>query len=167
MDCLFCRLYQARVAPHSFETHFWWLLDIHPVSPGHTLIISKRHVARLDELSPEEEANLRCARMKVVDFIDSDRGQRLRGLYEHMIRAPETPNSPWFARRALVHPRFGTKPDGYNHATNEGDAAGQEVKHLHWHVMPRYKGDVEDPRGGVRYVIPAMGNYMTSRESSG
>lgn len=44
------------------------------------------------------------------------------------------------------------KPDGYNIGVNIGEAAGQTITHLHIHVIPRYKGDVPDPRGGVRNV---------------
>ena len=51
-------------------------------------------------------------------------------------------------------------PDGYNVGFNAGEAAGQTVAHLHLHVIPRYKGDVEDPRGGIRHVIPGKGNYL-------
>lgn len=51
-------------------------------------------------------------------------------------------------------------PDGYNIGINAGEAAGQTVMHLHVHVIPRYRGDVEDPRGGVRHVIPGKGNYL-------
>jgi superfamily II DNA or RNA helicase/diadenosine tetraphosphate (Ap4A) HIT family hydrolase/HKD family nuclease len=51
-------------------------------------------------------------------------------------------------------------PDGYNIGINAGAAAGQTVFHLHVHVIPRYTGDVEDPRGGVRHVIPAKANYL-------
>jgi diadenosine tetraphosphate (Ap4A) HIT family hydrolase len=51
-------------------------------------------------------------------------------------------------------------PDGYNVGFNAGEAAGQTVMHLHLHVIPRYKGDSEDPRGGVRHVIPGKGNYL-------
>jgi diadenosine tetraphosphate (Ap4A) HIT family hydrolase len=50
-------------------------------------------------------------------------------------------------------------PDGYNIGINIGEAAGQTVMHLHVHVIPRFAGDVDDPRGGVRFVIPARGNY--------
>lgn len=50
-------------------------------------------------------------------------------------------------------------PDGYNIGMNCGAAAGQTVFHLHVHVIPRYLGDMNDPRGGVRHVIPAKGNY--------
>lgn len=51
-------------------------------------------------------------------------------------------------------------PDGYNIGINVGEAAGQTVFHLHVHVIPRFKGDVADPRGGVRHVIPARANYL-------
>lgn len=53
-------------------------------------------------------------------------------------------------------------PDGYNVGFNAGAAAGQTVMHLHVHVIPRFAGDVEDPRGGVRHVIPARANYLVS-----
>ncbi len=45
-------------------------------------------------------------------------------------------------------------PNGYNIGTNVGEAAGQTVFHFHVHIIPRYRGDVADPRGGVRKVIP-------------
>ena len=50
-------------------------------------------------------------------------------------------------------------PDGYNVGFNVGHAGGQTVFHLHVHIIPRYHGDMEDPRGGVRHVIPERGNY--------
>jgi superfamily II DNA or RNA helicase/diadenosine tetraphosphate (Ap4A) HIT family hydrolase/HKD family nuclease len=52
------------------------------------------------------------------------------------------------------------QPDGFNVGFNDGAAAGQTVGHLHVHVIPRYSGDVPDPRGGVRHVIPGKGNYL-------
>lgn len=57
-------------------------------------------------------------------------------------------------------------PDGYNIGINVGEVAGQTVMHLHVHLIPRYKGDVEDPRGGVRGVIPARQSYPTGGERS-
>ena len=52
------------------------------------------------------------------------------------------------------------EPDGFNLGINVGEAAGQTIDHLHIHVIPRYKNDVSDPRGGVRHVIPSKGNYL-------
>ena len=50
-------------------------------------------------------------------------------------------------------------PDGYNIGMNCGEVAGQSVMHFHCHVIPRYKGDVENPKGGVRGVISSKQNY--------
>jgi diadenosine tetraphosphate (Ap4A) HIT family hydrolase len=50
-------------------------------------------------------------------------------------------------------------PDGFNLGVNVGEAAGQTVFHVHLHVIPRYRGDVENPRGGVRGVIPSKQSY--------
>jgi len=52
-------------------------------------------------------------------------------------------------------------PHGYNIGINVGEAAGQTVGHLHVHLIPRYRGDVLDPRGGIRHVIPGKGNYLS------
>ena len=59
--------------------------------------------------------------------------------------------------KELLDERY--NPDGYNIGINMGEAAGQTVMHLHIHVIPRYKGDVGDPRGGVRGVIPEKQGY--------
>jgi len=50
-------------------------------------------------------------------------------------------------------------PDGFNIGMNCGEAAGQTVFHFHCHLIPRYAGDMENPRGGVRHCIPEKGNY--------
>ncbi|WP_425445866.1 HIT family protein [Dethiothermospora halolimnae] len=50
-------------------------------------------------------------------------------------------------------------PDGYNIAVNINEAAGQTIMHLHIHIIPRYKGDVEDPRGGIRNLKPQLVPY--------
>ena len=52
------------------------------------------------------------------------------------------------------------KPDGFNIGTNINEAAGQTIFHLHQHLIPRYVGDVPNPRGGVRNIIPGKGNYI-------
>ncbi|KZY86773.1 hypothetical protein A3752_04065 [Oleiphilus sp. HI0081] len=50
-------------------------------------------------------------------------------------------------------------PDGYNIGMNCGETAGQTITHAHIHVIPRYKGDMDNPRGGVRGVIPEKQSY--------
>ena len=50
-------------------------------------------------------------------------------------------------------------PDGYNIGINVNEAAGQSVFHCHVHLIPRYKGDVPNPKGGVRGVIPSKQKY--------
>ena len=62
--------------------------------------------------------------------------------------------------KRLLDERLDPKPDGYNVGFNCGSAAGQTVPHVHVHVIPRYAGDMPDPRGGVRHVIPEKGNYL-------
>ena len=54
-------------------------------------------------------------------------------------------------------------PSGFNVGVNIGAAAGQTVGHVHVHVIPRYADDVDDPRGGVRWVLPERANYWSSR----
>lgn len=51
------------------------------------------------------------------------------------------------------------RPDGYNIGINDGPAAGQTVPHLHIHLIPRYRGDRPDPRGGVRWIFPERADY--------
>jgi superfamily II DNA or RNA helicase/diadenosine tetraphosphate (Ap4A) HIT family hydrolase/SOS-response transcriptional repressor LexA len=104
--------------------HAFAIRDRFPVSPGHTLVITRRAVTDWFAASDEE----RAAVLELVDEVK-------RGL------------------DAELH------PDGYNVGFNAGTAAGQTVMHLHVHVIPRFRGDMDDPRGGVRYVIPSKGNY--------
>ena len=51
------------------------------------------------------------------------------------------------------------KPTGYNIGMNCGASAGQTVFHFHCHVIPRYEGDMADPRGGVRHCVEEKGYY--------
>lgn len=98
--------------------------DSYPASPGHTLVIPRRHVASFFELTPEEVA-------ACMDLIKFEK--------DHIDRE--------------------FSPDGYNIGVNVGPAAGQSIFHVHLHIIPRYKGDVENPQGGVRHVIPKNAHY--------
>ena len=60
------------------------------------------------------------------------------------------------ARRILTERH---SPDGFNLGINDGAAAGQTVPHLHLHLIPRYRGDISEPRGGVRWIIPDRAAY--------
>ncbi len=52
-------------------------------------------------------------------------------------------------------------PDGFNIGVNDGEAAGQTIDHAHLHIIPRYSGDVPDPRGSIRDVIPERATYWS------
>lgn len=85
-------------------------------------------------------------RQDAVTYFDlsSDEKQELLQLIEQVKAALESELSP----------------DGYNIGMNCGAAAGQTVMRFHCHVIPRFNGDMDDPRGGVRLCIPSKGNYL-------
>lgn len=117
-DCPFCRVpKEDRFYDGPLVFGIW---DARPASPGHALIIPKRHVPSWFDASTEERRELLAA----VDHA-----------------------------RAAIEKLYA--PDGYNLGVNIGAAAGQTVFHLHLHVIPRYAGDVPNPRGGVRRVVPS------------
>lgn len=114
-NCIFCN--QEELILENELT--WARYDKYPVSPGHLLIITKRHVADFFATTIEER-------------------QALNNLLEEAKKILEREYSP----------------DGYNIGINCGEAAGQTIMHLHIHLIPRYQGDIDNPRGGVRGVIP-------------
>ncbi len=121
-ECLFCNLPDERIIDQC--DHTLTVRDGFPVSPGHTLVIPKRHVATFFDTTEEEQMAISRALQKAKTELDQE-----------------------------------LTPDGYNIGINNGDAAGQTVFHLHVHLIPRYKGDCEDPRGGVRWVLPEKAVY--------
>jgi len=90
----------------------------------------------------------------------------------HMLIIPERHFSSFFSateeevaaiyeimHKAKDHLDEKYQPDGYNVGINIGRAAGQTIMHLHVHVIPRYEGDVEDPRGGIRHLKEELVPY--------
>ncbi len=107
------------------------IADAYPVSEGHSLVIPRRHGADGLELhQPEWNA--------VVELLKLRREQ---------LQCPGRSISGW---AGLLNARGGL---------NSGEAAGQTVFHAHWHLIPRREGDCEQPRGGVRGVIPSRRAY--------
>ena len=119
--CLFCKDPRGVSLVHELA---YSARDTYAVSPGHTLVIPKRHVASIFDLTEDEVA----ACIKLIN-----------------------------EEKKSIDGEF--NPDGYNIGVNVGLAAGQSIFHVHIHVIPRYKGDVENPQGGVRHVIPRNAHY--------
>ena len=159
INCLFCDTYKDGSEVEGENQHFFWRFDRYPVSPGHMLIIPKRHVVSVFELTSHEAMILRNARKRAKERIEK---AELFDIYLDMFENPIDEKSKNFCKAAigkLIRNPGIDKPDGYNLGVNEGEAAGRSVHHLHEHIIPRYEGDVENPRGGVRHIIPSRGNY--------
>ena len=67
--------------------------------------------------------------------------------------------------RDRLRSTLGSVPDGFNVGPNDGVQAGQTVTHAHVHVIPRYKNDMPDPRGGIRWVLPRKANYWKPEQA--
>jgi diadenosine tetraphosphate (Ap4A) HIT family hydrolase len=126
VSCPFCTLPADRIL--LADDHALVIRDGFPVSPGHTLVIPRRHVSSFFETTADERAAL----LRLLD-----------------------------EAKAALDREF--SPAGYNIGINDGPAAGQTVPHLHIHLIPRYAGDREDPRGGVRWVMPEKADYWSGR----
>ncbi len=122
MDCPFCTLPPERITQEN--EHAVLIRDAYPVSPGHSLVIPRRHIGSWFDASEDE-------RTAILALLE--------------------------AAKAMIDQEH--RPDGYTIGINDGPAAGQTVPHLHVHLIPRFKGDVPDPRGGVRWVIPDKAKY--------
>jgi diadenosine tetraphosphate (Ap4A) HIT family hydrolase len=75
------------------------------------------------------------------------------------LTAPEQAAVWALLSKVRLHIEADGVPDGFNVGINIGKAAGQTVAHAHLHVIPRYRADVPDPRGGIRCVIPTKARY--------
>ena len=125
VNCPFCEPAQDRIALHGSSTLV--LTDLYPVTPGHLLVVPRRHVAEWNEATLEERSEL---------LADIDRARDFAITHDSAIA-------------------------GFNIGWNDGPAAGQTVMHLHIHVIPRRVGDVEDPRGGIRWIVPERARYWS------
>jgi ATP adenylyltransferase len=120
--CVFCKVQQEIV----FEHHLAYVIqDKFAVTPGHHLIIPKRHFDNYFELKSAELLAFNELLVKTKDKLHNE--------------------DPSIA--------------GFNIGINQGAIAGQTIFHTHMHLIPRRKGDVENPTGGVRNVIPGKGEY--------
>jgi diadenosine tetraphosphate (Ap4A) HIT family hydrolase len=127
VTCAFCeRIAQGDlVVGNDLAVAFF---DAYPVTPGHCLILPRRHEPDFLALTVPEQAAIWALMTEVKAQIE----------------------------------KSGT-PGGYNIGVNVGEAAGQTIGHAHLHVIPRRRGDVADPRGGIRWVIPARAAYWEGR----
>jgi len=155
-DCLFCKIYQTKDRIIFENEFFYSQFDKFPVSPGHAEIIPKRHIVSLFDMNSEEWNCLFPALKETVSLIEAT---DFRKLYSEFIKNPISEKSVWFCQKMLEGENISKKPDGYNFGNNDGEVAGRTIHHLHIHIIPRYLGDVKDPRGGIRHIIPNMGNY--------
>ncbi len=155
-QCAFCMTYQLRKGIIFENEFFFSQFDIYPVSPGHALVVPKRHVDSILELRTEEWLDLKPAMQETMAVIEET---DLQALYEGLLKAHLSEKSPEFCRKMLTLPYLGKIQDAYNIGINDGEAAGRTVPHSHIHIIPRYFGDVPDAVGGVRHIIPGMGNY--------
>jgi diadenosine tetraphosphate (Ap4A) HIT family hydrolase len=140
---------------------FYGSFDAFPVSPGHMEIVPTRHVVDSMDLTEREWTDLSKARKSAREIIEST---NLTVVYRRLMEDPLNDNSVSLLQFALKNPNIVLPPKDYNEGFNDGRAAGRTVDHFHWHVIPRYESDVEDPRGGIRYVIPNLANYKVPRK---
>ena len=88
--------------------------------------------------------------------------RHVTGYFEATLEEIGAINELIFEVKAILDSKY--KPDGYNIGVNVGYAAGQTIFHLHMHVIPRYDGDVADPRGGIRRIKKSIVPYAEEGE---
>lgn len=101
--------------------------------------------ARFDEFGVSKGHMLFMTKRHIKDFFETNFEER-KAIFDLIDKA-----------KVMLDEKY--HPDGYNIGMNCGESAGQSVMHIHVHLIPRYNGDVENPRGGVRGVIPQKQNY--------
>lgn len=157
--CYFCQVTRGEADPFIFKNRsFVGIFDTHPVNPGHALVIPRRHVASIFELNDTEQADYFAAIRGVRAAVEA---ADMRGLYQEMLGRDYLKDRPKdHIETVLQLPFLGQQPDAYTVGNNDGREAGRSIDHLHVIILPRYEGDVADPRGGIRNVIPGRANYQ-------
>jgi diadenosine tetraphosphate (Ap4A) HIT family hydrolase len=153
-ECPFCKIDKEKIIYEN--KYFYAIFDEFPVSPGHVLVIPKKHCNSILDLKEKEFLSLRSTIKEVIKKI---KRKNLKLVYERMLQNPLNKKSKWFCEKVLKNRFLNKMPDGFNIGINEGKAAGQTIDHLHIHIIPRFFGDVKNPIGGIRNIIPKMGNY--------
>jgi len=156
--CIFCEKKSEWIYDNEF---FYTIFDAHPVSPGHALIISKRHLVSILDLNRLEWNGLKEA---IDGTIKAIRSTNFQTLYHNMIVHELTDKSKYFCKKMLKHSSLSKIPEGYNIGVNDGEAAGRTINHLHIQMIPRYKDDSKEAINGIRSVIPALANYKKPRK---
>ncbi len=151
--CIFCEIYKNSSDIFKKYKFFFVNPDMYPVNFGHFEIIPIRHIVSIIDLNKEEWEelffiikNLR-ANIKTYDF---------KSFYKKIIEKGFDKNAVKFCSEIINQ---NEKISDFNLGINEGRLAGRTVDHLHIHIIPRYKGDCEDPTGGVRAVVKKKMNY--------
>lgn len=157
-SCYFCKVVNGEADPFIFENRsFVSIFDTNPVNPGHALVIPKRHVKSIFSLNGNEHNDYFDAIYGAKEVIEST---DMTSLYQEMIKREYLKGRPKDHIETVLKLAFlGNKPDAYTLGNNDGREAGRSIDHLHVIILPRYKGDVENPGGGIRNVIPARAQY--------
>ena len=158
-NCFFCKVTSGEADPFIFENRsFVGVFDTNPVNPGHALIIPRRHVASIFDLNEMEQEDYFDAIKGVKSVIETT---DMAGLYQEMRNRDYLQDRPKKHIETVLRLSFlGSKPNAYTIGNNDGREAGRSIDHLHVILLPRYKGDVKNPSGGIRNVIPGRANYQ-------
>lgn len=108
MECIFCKIIKKEIPAHVVyeDDAVMGILDIHPRTPGHTIVIPKEHAFSINEITPETASAMFEGVRRIISFLSEK-----------------------------------LDPEGFTIGINHGEVAGQEVPHLHVHIMPRWKND--------------------------
>ncbi len=158
-SCYFCRVANGEADPFIFENQsFISIFDTNPVNPGHALIMPKRHFISIFNLNETEHGDYFEAINSVKQIIEST---DMKSLYKEMLKRDYLKDRPKdHIETVLKLPFLEKQPNAYTLGNNDGREAGRSINHLHVIMLPRYKGDVENPSGGIRNIIPARAQYI-------